>query len=97
MRAIAADILTPEVDNVLLRYRRIRRDGSVLLEDDMIAVNVDFQSVLYFDAHGAAQLNRKHDATKFINLTNNTGGISFQHTPFLYHKMYLPNPTHSGC
>lgn len=85
MRAIAADILTLEVDNVLCVTAEYAR-RLVLLEDDMIAVNVDFQSVLYFDAHSAAQLNRKHDATKFINLTNNTGGFHFQHTPFLYHK-----------
>ncbi len=26
------------------------QDGSYFLRDDMIAVNVDFQSVLYFDA-----------------------------------------------
>lgn len=85
MRAIAADILTLEVDNVLCVTAEYT-GRLVLLEDDMIAVNVDFQSVLYFDAHSAAQLNREHDATKFINLTNNTGGFHFQHTPFLYHK-----------
>ena len=85
MRAIAADILTLEVDNVL-RVTAEYAGRLVLLEDDMIAVNVDFQSVLYFDAHSAAQLNREHNATKFINLTNNTGGFHFQHTPFLYHK-----------
>ena len=85
MRAIAADILTLEVDNVLCVTAEYA-GRLVLLEDDMIAVNVDFQSVLYFDAHSAAQLNREHDATKFINLTNNTGGFHFQHTPFLYHK-----------
>ena len=85
MRAIAADILTLEVDNVLCVTAEYA-GRLVLLEDNMIAVNVDFQSVLYFDAHSAAQLNREHDATKFINLTNNTGGFHFQHTPFLYHK-----------
>ena len=54
MRAIAADILTLEVDNVLCVTAEYA-GRLVLLEDDMIAVNVDFQSVLYFDAHSAAQ------------------------------------------
>ena len=49
MRAIAADILTLEVDNVLCVTAEYA-GRLVLLEDDMIAVNVDFQSVLYFDA-----------------------------------------------
>ena len=57
MCAIAADILTLEVDNVLCVTAEYA-GRLVLLEDDMIAVNVDFQSVLYF---GAAQSGARCD------------------------------------
>ena len=43
MRAIAADILPLEVDNVLALPQNTQ-DGSYFLEDNMIAVNVDFRA-----------------------------------------------------
>ena len=96
MCAIAADILTLEVDNVLCVTAEYA-GRLVLLEDDMIAVNVDFQSVLYFDAHSAAQLNREHDATSSSTLRTIPVDFIFNTLHFFIIKNVLPNPTHLGC
>lgn len=43
----------------------------VLLEDDLILVNKDFDRVTTSDVHGVSDLNREYDSSKFVNLSNN--------------------------
>ena len=57
--------------------------GLMLLEDDAVALYIDFNGVLFGQIEGSSHFNGQNDSSKLVELTNDTGGF----------HMFLPPET----
>lgn len=71
LEAILTDALVLEIYNVL---GVAAEDAARLIffEDDLIAVNEDFNKIFRGDIHGSAQFNRYYNTSQRIKLANDT-------------------------
>lgn len=66
-----ADVLAFKVDN-LVRLSAEDASWFILLQNDTIPIDIDFESILFANAERAAQLDRNHDTAQLVNLAHDT-------------------------
>ena len=74
LQALGANVLALEIDHVMCIVTE-NAGRLILLQNDRIAVYVDFQSVALSDAHSAAQLDGQDDAAQLIYFSYDTGSF----------------------
>ena len=70
--AVRADVLTFVIDDVLGAVTE-NAGGMILMKNNVISVNKNFESILFSNIQGAAKLNGQNDASELIDLSDNSG------------------------